>query len=348
MARANPNSAIDWKSIALRSTTARITTIATMSPRAIGSWMCGPSWDVAARRNAEGKGSAVQFSSANPAGRESRAQVATDTSAWGDSAIGLTPLARSGAEVVGASGLQAGPLGGGTSIGTGNLLAFKPLWPAGRRVLPRLLAPVDGQVEQPVAVIHRLDAASRRPVSLEDLGSLSQVANDVHHAHPASNQERVERVLGRVPRHLPAHEVAVPGALFVRALAKRGVGDVARMNIGQLADLRCNPGAPLALLRRRVAGVPHEVVGDEHPASLERVEQRHRAMWANQLRGRIDFHHRQPSTGCCDRVTLVRVSLFSNPQCVKVCLEGAPIDYSGRFNFVSLLACCHLFRSEEH
>jgi hypothetical protein len=31
------------------------------------------------------------------------------------------------------------------------------------------------------------------------------------------------------------------------------------MNIGQLADLRCNPGAPLALLRRRVAGVPHEV-----------------------------------------------------------------------------------------
>src|SRR6202023_2389629 len=107
---------------------------------------------------------------------------------------------------------------------------------------------------------HRLDAAYRRPVSLEDIGSFSEVANDVHHAHPASNQEGVERALGRVPRHLPAHEVAVPGALFVRALAKRGVGDVARMNIGQLADLRCNPGAPLALLRRRVAGLPHEVV----------------------------------------------------------------------------------------
>jgi hypothetical protein len=27
---------------------------------------------------------------------------------------------------------------------------------------------------------------------------------------------------------------------------------------GRLADLQCNPGAPLALLRRRVAGVPHE------------------------------------------------------------------------------------------
>jgi hypothetical protein len=38
----------------------------------------------------------------------------------------------------------------------------------------------------------------------------------VHHAHPAANQENVERVLSRVPRHLPAHEVAVRGALFVR------------------------------------------------------------------------------------------------------------------------------------
>jgi len=57
-----------------------------------------------------------------------------------------------------------------TSIGTGDWLAFKlnRLWPAGRRVLPRLLPPVDCQVEQPVAVIHRLDAASRRPVRLEE------------------------------------------------------------------------------------------------------------------------------------------------------------------------------------
>src|SRR5262245_26666217 len=75
----------------------------------------------------------------------------------------------------------------GTSIGTVLVLAFRPLWPAGRRVLPCLLAPVDGQVEQPVAVIHRLDTAPRRPVSPEHIGFLSQVANDVHHAHPASN-----------------------------------------------------------------------------------------------------------------------------------------------------------------
>src|SRR6202043_3361073 len=96
-----------------------------------------------------------------------------------------------GAQIVGIPGLQARPLGGGTSIGTDILLAFKPLWPAGRRVLPRLLTPVDGQVEQPVAVVHRLAAAPRRPVSLEDIGSLSQVGNDVKQAHPASNQESV-------------------------------------------------------------------------------------------------------------------------------------------------------------
>src|SRR5260370_24867029 len=94
----------------------------------------------------------------------------------------------------------------------------------------------------------------------------------LHPAHPASNQESVERVLGRVPRHLPSHEVAAAGALFVRALAKHGEGDVARMNIGQLADTRCNPGAALALLRPTEAVVPHDIVADEQPASLNRVQ----------------------------------------------------------------------------
>ena len=151
-----------------------------------------------------------------------------------------------GPQVVGPPGLQARPLGDGTSIGTVRVLAFPPLRPAGRRVLPRLLPPVDRHVEQSVAVAHRLDTAPRRPVSLEDTGAVSQVAHDVHHAHPASNQESVERGLGRVPRHLPAHEVAVPDALFVRALAERGVGDVTGMQEGQLADLRCIE--PMALV----------------------------------------------------------------------------------------------------
>ena len=48
-------------------------------------------------------------------------------------------LQPAGSQVVRIPGLQARPLAGGTSIGTGNLLAFKPSWPAGRRVLPHLL-----------------------------------------------------------------------------------------------------------------------------------------------------------------------------------------------------------------
>src|SRR5262245_61136549 len=103
------------------------------------------------------------------------------------------------AQIVRMPGLQARPLGGGTSIGTHLLLAFPPLWPEGWRVLPHLLPPVDRQVEQSVAVVHCLGAAAGRPVSFEHIGPSSQVANEVKQAHPASNQKRFERTLGRVP-----------------------------------------------------------------------------------------------------------------------------------------------------
>src|SRR5215208_2175178 len=115
------------------------------------------------------------------------------------------------------SSLEAAPLGDRAAISTHALLALAPtLGPASRRVLPILLPPIDCEVKQSVAVVHRLDAAPGGPVRLENLGSLSQVANDVHQAHPASRQESVERVPGhRVPGHLvPSHEIAVPDALF--------------------------------------------------------------------------------------------------------------------------------------
>jgi len=48
-------------------------------------------------------------------------------------------LQPAGSQVVRIPGLQARPLAGGTSIGTANLLAFKPSWLAGRRVLQHLL-----------------------------------------------------------------------------------------------------------------------------------------------------------------------------------------------------------------
>src|SRR5579872_7305794 len=180
--------------------------------------------------------------------------------------------AAAASQVVRIPGFQARPLSGGASIGTEILLALKSLWPAGRRVLPRFLPSVNRQVKQAITVIHFLDTAGRRPVCFEHIGSLPQVANDVHSTLPASYQESVERVLSGVPGHCPSHEIAVPGTLFVGALAKDGERDVARMNIGELAHLRCNPGAAFALLRRRVASMPHEVVGDEHAAPLKRFQ----------------------------------------------------------------------------
>ena len=108
--------------------------------------------------------------------------------------FGACVPAPAGSQIVGMPCLQARPLGDGASVVTVVVPAFRPLRPAGRRLLPPLLPPVDGQVEQRVAIAHRLDAATRRPVSLEDIGSLSQVANDVHPADPASNQEGLQRV----------------------------------------------------------------------------------------------------------------------------------------------------------
>ena len=76
----------------------------------------------------------------------------------------------------------------------------------------------------------RLDSRERRPPI--KLRILAQAANEVHPAHPPSHLESLERAQGRIPRHLPNHEFAIAGAPFVRALAKRGVGDIARMNMG--------------------------------------------------------------------------------------------------------------------
>ena len=80
-------------------------------------------------------------------------------------------------------------------------------------ILPPLLPPVNRQVEQPIAVIHRLDAAPRRPASLEDIGSLSQVADDVHHAHFCSSTPACQAAfLGQHPpvMYVPRPAQATP------------------------------------------------------------------------------------------------------------------------------------------
>ena len=82
----------------------------------------------------------------------------------------------------------------------------------------------------------------------------------------APDEQGVEGGLRRVPRHVPAHEVAVAAAFVVGALTEDRVRDVARMQVGQLRDVGRAPGAALALLGRGVTGVPHEVVGDQLPS----------------------------------------------------------------------------------
>ena len=89
----------------------------------------------------------------------------------------------------------------------------------------------------------------------------------------APDKQLADGVLGGVPGHMPVHEVVVALALVVGTLAEDRVGDVARMEVGQLRDLCGDPGAAFALLRCGAAGVPHEVVRDELPAPFERFEQ---------------------------------------------------------------------------
>ena len=135
--------------------------------------------------------------------RRGRSGPDADVAAW-QCSVCRNEVSGRRAQVVRIPSLQARPLGDGTSIDTVSCAclsavaasrpASPPTSPAARRPSSRAT----------VAVIHRLDAAPRRPVSLEDLGSLSQVANDVHHAHPASNQEGFERVLGPSTKASPS------------------------------------------------------------------------------------------------------------------------------------------------
>jgi len=86
---------------------------------------------------------------------------------------------------------------------------------------------------------------------------------------------------------------------------------------------------------RRAAGVPHEIIGDEQPASLERVEQWHLPALADERRRAVDRDHREPPAGGRDRVALARMSLLPDPHRVQLFLEGRPIDYLGRTKLVS-------------
>src|ERR1700733_1568940 len=75
---------------------------------------------------------------------------------------------------------------------------------------------------------------------------------------------------------------------------------------------------------------PHEVAGDELPASLERVEQGERTVRSGQRQAGVYLDHRQPAPGRGDGVALPGVRLLPDPQRANLCLEGGAIGHGGQ------------------
>src|SRR5579864_7332729 len=76
-----------------------------------------------------------------------------------------------------------------------------------------------------------------------------------------------------------------------------------------------------------MAGVPHEIVGNELSARLKCIQECNRAAFANERCGTIYSDHGKPSADGGNGVAFFCISLFSNAQCVQLGLEGAPINY---------------------
>src|SRR6266508_3313295 len=130
---------------------------------------------------------------------------------------------------------------------------------------------------------------------------------------------------GTEPGNGPAHEVAIARALLVRSLTQGRVAHVPRVEIRQLADVGGGEGAALALLRSGSAGVPHVEVGDQLGPTVEDVDQRHRPVGTDQLRGRIDLDHRQPASLRGQCVPGSGVGLLLDPELVELRLPGLTI-----------------------
>jgi hypothetical protein len=103
------------------------------------------------------------------------------------------------------------------------------------------------------------------------------------------------------------------------------------MQVGEIAHLIRVVGASLALLRGGTPVRPHEVVGEELSASLERVEQGQRAAGTGQRERWVDLDHREPATGGGDRIALACVRLLVDPQRLQLSLKCGPVhDRWGR------------------
>ena len=139
--------------------------------------------------------------------------------------------------------------------------ALNPPWPAFRRILPGLLTTIDGHVKHPIAVGHCLTSPGSGPVRLKHAVAIAQVAD----LHPemmvtALQIEVCVRLLGHgIPRHVPAHELAVAVALLEWTLTEDREGDVARVQVRQLERVAGEERTAFALVCSREAGVPHVI-----------------------------------------------------------------------------------------
>ena len=235
----------------------------------------------------------------------------------------------SAGQVVGTARRKPRPLRGRASVGPELIAAGRVdrLRPALRRLLPCLLPAVHGEVEKLVAGATDLGAATRRPIRLEDPVTVAQIA-----AVPAGLAPRhqvVARVAHRIPRHLPAHEVAIPRALVVRAFAERRIRDVAAVQIRQFAGVPGEERAALALVLRGLAVVPHVEVHEELSTPLEHVYQRHRTVRSDHRHAGVHLDHRQRPPCSGDRVTLAQVGLLPHQQLVHFVLPVRPVNGLG-------------------
>jgi hypothetical protein len=116
----------------------------------------------------------------------------------------------------------------------------------------------------------------------------------------------VEVVAGeRVPRDLPAHPLAVGLDLLDRGLRHEDERGVARVEVGEVADVVGDHRAAVAARRRPAvyARREHEVVDDQLAAAVEQVEQARPATGPLEHIVLLDAHHWQAPALGGQRVT---------------------------------------------
>jgi hypothetical protein len=88
------------------------------------------------------------------------------------------------------------------------------------------------------------------------------------------------------------------------------------------------------------AGVPHLEVGDQLGPTVEDVDQRHRPVGTDQLRGRIDFGHGQAASLRAQRIAGAGVRLLLDAEFVDPRLPRRPVG-DLRHGMVARCGLCH-------